>query len=219
MSTPGRRHRDVFAAIGAGEQLVVDVGRRHRDHERIGAGEQRRRFRAGIAGSGDQHDALVVGELERALERGILRAGKAHIDDARALAHRPVDALEDIERGALGLGGVAGEGVHGKQTRGRRRPQHRLARGHRACHAGAMRVRLLRRAYRAEALRHHAHEVGMRGVDFRIDHRDRDVGAPDHAVDIQHLELLEDVLRGVALCWPVSPCAAGAWSVAAWSRL
>ena len=32
---------------------------------------------------------------------------------------------------------------------------------------------------------------------FRIDHRDRDIGAPDHAVNIGHLELLQDVLRGV----------------------
>ena len=39
----------------------------------------------------------------------------------------------------------------------------------------------------------------MRGVNFRIDHRDGDVGAPDYAMDIQHLELLEDVLRRVAL--------------------
>ena len=35
----GRGHRDIFAAIGAGEQLVVDVGRRHRDHVGIGAGK------------------------------------------------------------------------------------------------------------------------------------------------------------------------------------
>ena len=42
-------------------------------------------------------------------------------------------------------------------------------------------------------------EVGMGGIDLRIDHRDRDVGAPDHAVNVQHVELLQDVLRGVAL--------------------
>ena len=113
--------------------------------------------------------------------------------------HRPVDALEDVERGALGGRRVAGEGVHGEQPRGRRGPEQPLVRGDRARHAGAVRVRLFRRADRAEALRHHALEVGMRGVDFRIDHRDRDIGAADHAVDVGDLELLEDVLRGVAL--------------------
>ena len=45
----------------------------------------------------------------------------------------------------------------------------------------------------------HADQIGMGHIDFRIDHRDRDVGAPDHAVNVQDLELLENVLRGVAL--------------------
>jgi hypothetical protein len=53
-----RRHRNIFAAIGAGEQLVVRIGRRHRDHVRIeGTGKQRGRLRPGIAGGGDQDEA------------------------------------------------------------------------------------------------------------------------------------------------------------------
>ena len=63
------------------------------------------------------------------------------------------------------------------------------------CHGGAA----LGSSHRAEALRDHADELGMGEIDLRIDHRDRDIGAPDHAVDVQHLELLEDILRGVAL--------------------
>jgi len=47
-----RRHGNVFAAVGAVEQFVVCVGRRHRDHVGIGAGIKRRRFRSGIAGGG-----------------------------------------------------------------------------------------------------------------------------------------------------------------------
>jgi hypothetical protein len=39
----------------------------------------------------------------------------------------------------------------------------------------------------------------MRSVDLRIDDRDRDIGAPDDAVDVGDLELLQNVLRGVAL--------------------
>ena len=54
-------------------------------------------------------------------------------------------------------------------------------------------------AHRVEALRHHAVEIGMGDVDLRIDHRDRDIGAPDHAVNVQHLSFSQDVLRGVAL--------------------
>ena len=99
-----RGHRDIAAAIGAGEQLVVDVGRGHRDHVRVGARIERRRLRPGIAGRRDQHDALVVGDLERAFERGILGTGEAHVDDADALAGRPVEALEDVEGGALRAG-------------------------------------------------------------------------------------------------------------------
>ena len=96
--------------------------------------------------------------------------------------------------------------MHGEQARGRRGAQNFLARGDRARHAGAVGVRLFRcAAHRAEALRHHADEVGMGDVDFRIDHRDRDIGAPDHAVNVQHLELLQDVLRGVALLAGIAP--------------
>src|SRR5262245_44614353 len=60
-------------------------------------------------------------------------------------------------------------------------------------------MRLLWRADRAEALGDHAFQIGMRGVDLRIDHRDQDVVAPDHAVHVGNLELLQNVLRGVAL--------------------
>jgi hypothetical protein len=67
-------------------------------------------------------------------------------------------------------------------------------------------VRLFRCAsHRAETLRDHADEIGVSDVDFRIDHRDRDIGAPDHAVNIGHLELLQDVLRGVALLAGIAP--------------
>ena len=89
--------------------------------------------------------------------------------------------------------------MHGEQPGGGRDSQQPLVRGDRARHAGAVRVRLFRRADRAEALRDHALEVGVGGVDFRIDHRDRDIGAADDAVDVGDLELLQDVLRGVTL--------------------
>ena len=63
-----RCDRDVASAIGAGEQLVVHVGRRHRDHVRVRGRVERRRLRAGVAGRRDHHDAPVVGRLDRSLE-------------------------------------------------------------------------------------------------------------------------------------------------------
>jgi hypothetical protein len=120
-----------------------------------------------------------------ARERRIPRSGEAHIDDASPLLYRPVDALEDVERGAFGGRRGGGEGVHSEQPRGRRSPEQPLVRGNRACHAGAVRVRIFRRANRVEALRHRALEVRMRDVDFRIDHRDRHVGATDHAMNVR----------------------------------
>jgi hypothetical protein len=78
-------------------------------------------------------------------------------------------------------------------------------RGNRARHASAVRVRILGRANCVEALRHHALEVRMRDIDFRIDHRDRDIGATDHAVDVGNLELLQHVLRGIALWFAIGP--------------
>src|SRR5262249_56095863 len=71
--------------------------------------------------------------------------------------------------------------------------------GKRARHASAVRVRLLRCASRVEALRHGILEIGMRDVDFGIDHGDRHVGAADQAVDVGNLELLQHVLRGISL--------------------
>src|SRR5262249_11721444 len=67
-----------------------------------------------------QDDALVVRRLERALERRIPRSGEAHIDDASALAHRPVDAPEDIERGALAGRRGGGKSIHGEEAGARR---------------------------------------------------------------------------------------------------
>ena len=88
--------------------------------------------------------------------------------------------------------------MHGKQPRARRRAEKPLVRRDGSGHAGAVRVRLLRRADGAEALGDDALQIGMRRVDLRIDDRDRDIGAPDHAVDVGELELLQNVLRGVA---------------------
>ena len=71
-------------------------------------------------------------------------------------------------------------------------------RGDGSRHAGAVRVRLVRRAHRVEALCHRAFEIRVGGVDLEVDHRNRHIGAADHAVHVNEAELLQDVLRGVA---------------------
>ena len=94
---------------------------------------------------------------------------------------------------------LAGEGMNCKQPRGWRGTKQPLVCGNGSRHAGAVGVGLLRGARRVEALRHRAFEVGVSDVDLRIDHRDRHIGATDHAVNIGNLELLQHVLRGVSL--------------------
>ena len=85
-----------------------------------------------------------------------------------------------------------------RMPRGRRGAEQTLARGNGAGHAGAVRVRLVRRAHRVVALCHRALEIRVGGVDLGVDHRNRHVGASDHAVHVAEAELLQDVLRRVA---------------------
>ena len=88
--------------------------------------------------------------------------------------------------------------MHGKEARRRRGAQQALARADGARHAGAVRVRLVRRAHRVVALCHRPLEIRVGGVDLGVDHRNRYVGASDHAVHVAEAELLQDVLRRVA---------------------
>ena len=99
----------------------------------------------------------------------------------------------------------------------RRGAKEPLVRSDGARHAGAVRVRLLRRADGAELLRDHALQIGVGGIDLRVDDRDRYIGAPDHAVNVGDLQLLQDVLRGVAFRTRIS--ARGGRSLAAWLLL
>ena len=172
-----RRDRDVVAAVGAGEQPVVDVGGGDRDHVRIGRRVQRRRARPGIAGGRDQDHALVVGRLERALERGIARAGKAHIDDADVVVDRPVEAPEDVVGRALRVRVAGGEGADREDARAGRHAEQLLVRHDRAGHAGAVRMRVVVDAGRVVAVGDGAGEIGMGAVDLGVDHADRDVVA------------------------------------------
>ena len=83
-------------------------------------------------------------------------------------------------------------------------PDNPLMRGDGARHAGAVRVRRLVLADRAVFLRDHAGEVGVAGVDHRVDHGDGDVGAARDPMHVGDAQLLENVLRRVALLGDVA---------------
>ena len=97
----GRGDGDMAAAIGHLEDVVVAVGCGHGDHVRIGGRIERLGLRTGIAGRGDQHDAFAIGRGHEPAQRRIGRAGKAHIDDARTVVGRPLQAFVDRERRSL----------------------------------------------------------------------------------------------------------------------
>ena len=127
----GRRDRDVLAAVGAGEQSC----RRCRSPSPRSRWDRRRETAAAISARHCRRPRSgrrpCRRPLDRALERRIVRAGEAHVDDARALAHRPVDALQDVEGGALG----------GRAWWRRRAPRGGARRARRRAAAGARRSR------------------------------------------------------------------------------
>ncbi len=188
------RHRNVVAAIGAREERIVGVGCGDCDHVRIGAGKERRRARAGIAGCRDQHHALLVCLLQRVAQARIGGTGKAHIDDARALRRRPIEALENVESGPFDSVGLGAEGANRQQTDPRSDAQHGAVGRDRARHAGAVRMRTLGIGGGLEAGGDRAGDVGMGGVDLGIDHRDQHAIAARQLVCRREVELLRRIL-------------------------
>jgi hypothetical protein len=61
-----------------------------------------------------------------------------------------------------------------------------------------VRVRHRCTATRVVAIGHHAGEIGMADVDFGIDYRDGDIVAPGEAMDFVQMELVDDILSGIA---------------------
>ena len=135
-----RRDGDVVALVGAVEQTVVFVGRGDGHDVRIGARIKRRRFRTGIAGGGDEQDALLAGDLQRLRERRIVRPGEAHVDDPGAVLDRVIEAADDLDRVRVRLAGAA-EGADRDDLGVRRDAQQLSVRHDRSGHAGAVRVR------------------------------------------------------------------------------
>ena len=191
----GRRHRQMRAAHRLREQAVVLVGRRHRDHVRIGGRIEWRRFRAHVARGRDQDDALGSGVAHRKLQHRVVGPGEAHIDDARAFVDRPFDAGDDLpRRGFRRLPAGGAEGVHRQDARAWRNAEELAMRCDRARHAGAVRMRRLGAAHGIVFLDDRAGEIGMAAVDLGVDHGHQHVAAGGGLVHLAEVELLDRVL-------------------------
>ena len=135
-------------------------------------------------------------------------AGKAHIDDARAVVRRPLQAFVDRKRGSLGVARFV-EGARRQKLRARRDAQKLSVRGDRAGHRGAVLVRFVVAAQRVEVLHDRAVEIGIFGVDLRIDQRDQDVFPGRDVMRLLDLQFAQHVLRRVAR----ADCGANLWRV------
>ncbi len=91
------------------------------------------------------------------------------------------------------------EGAHRDDAGLRRDAEQPVARGDRARHGGAVRVRRLLGGERVELLGNLALQLGVPLVDLGIDHRDGDALAGGELVGLFELELADHVLRRVAL--------------------
>ena len=165
---------DVPSLIGLRQQPVIGVDRRHRDHVLVRGGIERLRARPRIAGGGDQHDAFVVRLLEGQLEHRVVGPGKAHIDDAGAFFDRPIDAGENVLRRRLRrILLVRAERMDGENARAWRDAEKPSMRDDGTGHPGAVIIGLVRFADGIELLAERASEIGMCGIDLRIDDGDR----------------------------------------------
>ena len=79
----------------------------------------------------------------------------------------------------------------------RRGAQHRAARRDRAGHAGAVRMRRASSAGRRNSADDRAGEIGMRGIDAGIDHRDQHAVAGREPMRLGEIELLRRILVAV----------------------
>ena len=132
------------------------------------------------------------------MHRRIGGAGKAHIDDARAIGCRPVEALEDAEGIALGTGSGRVEGADGENLRARRRALQLAVRRDQSGDGGAVLVRRRRCIECVVALHDRAGQFRMRGVDPGIDHRHQYLVAAGERMCLRQPQLGKFILRVIA---------------------
>ncbi len=109
-----------------------------------------------------------------------------------------MQAFVDGERGAFGFACTVVEGMH-RQYLHPRRDAHELAvRGDGAGDRGAVRMRRIAAGKRVKAFYNGAVEVAMLGVDFGIDHGNRDGFSGRDLMRLLDLQLGQNILGGIA---------------------
>src|SRR5580704_1109430 len=99
----GRCDRDVPAGVCLLEYPIIGVGSCHGDHFRVSSRVHWWRVCTRIAGRCDQDQASVVSRRNFSMQQRILRACKAHIDDARPGLETPIHAAGYCERCPTGI--------------------------------------------------------------------------------------------------------------------
>ena len=133
------------------------------------------------------------------MQGGIGGTGEAHIDDARGVVRRPLQAFVDGERRSVGLVLGAVERARRQQRGVRRDAQELTVRGNRTRHGRAVPMRSLFTAQRIEAFHDRAFQIRIVRVDFGIDHRDRNILSRRDLMRPNDLQFFQHVLRRVAL--------------------
>ena len=223
-----RGDRNVIAAVGGAVDAIVDIGRGHGDDGRIGGRIERRRRRPGVAGGGDQDDAALTRRGQAALDPRIARSGKAHIDDARAAGHRPLERLDDVGAGAVHAAALGAERARDQDVRAGRGATQPRPRSDGADDRRPVRMHAVAAADGIEGVEDHPRQFRMLRIGAGIDDRDQHALPGCERVRLRHPHageriLLERRLRiaDTASCsvairfgWTVNPSAASARTTA-----
>jgi len=126
------------------------------------------------------------------------RPGKAHIDDARIVRRRPVEAFEDIECRAIGAFVGRIEGTDRQDARARCCAHQSAVGRDQAGDGGAVFMRRKWLSQRVVGLSDRAGEIGVIDVHARVDDGDQYLVALGERMRLRQMQLGEFVLRGVA---------------------
>ena len=130
----------------------------------------------------------------------ILRTGKAHIDDLRAVRRRVIESLQDHKRSAFrAVLHALPKARIAKICAAGALPINRACDDDRAGDAGAVDMRTFLAAERIEESAIESGEFRMLDVDPGIDHGNRDIGAIGQLVRLRQSKFRHRILRGIAL--------------------
>ncbi len=164
----------MLAAAGFHQHLLVCIDRRYGHDSGIGGRVERRRIRAVVAGSRDNHDRPRDDFADHGGKHGVIRPDDTHINDAHVRRHEIRQRDHDVAHAAAGCRGVAVD-VDGDELRtGRRAVELRRAAHEQRRHRRAVLARH-GSAVAAGDLRLPRRERGMFGVHAAVDQPDAHV--------------------------------------------